>query len=528
MVAPAAQALLAARLLDPACYDHPVRRLHAMETHISHVLLTGDYAYKIKKPLDLGFLDFSALEARRFYCEEEVRLNRRLAPDHYLGVVAITGSPACPKVNGPGVPFEYAVKMRQFPEAALLDRVQAHGKLTAAHADAMAREIAAFHARCARAGTDTPFGSPECILEPAGQNFRQIMPLLSGAGERCRLDALERWSAGEFDRLRQVFTQRKREGFVRECHGDLHLGNMFLDGNEIRAFDCIEFNPDLRWIDVMSEAAFLVMDLYHRDHPDLARRFLNAYLEITGDYAGVEVLRYYLVYRALVRAKIAAIRAGQKDAGKEERRRLRQEFGRYLKLAEAFSRPQAPVLIITFGLSGSGKSALTRALIERLDMVRLRSDVERKRLFGLESAQRSGSGPGAGLYTDDATRRTYDKLIELTRAVLKGGWSAVVDATFLARRWRDRFRDLARELGVCLRILDFQVSETTLRARIARRRQKRRDASEATVEVLEAQLKSREPLGEDERIVTIAVDGERTKDRATIESTLARLRDSQG
>ena len=338
-MAPAAQALLAARLLDPACYDHPVRRLHAMETHISHVLLTGDYAYKIKKPLDLGFLDFSALEARRFYCEEEVRLNRRLAPDHYLGVVAITGSPACPKVNGPGVPFEYAVKMRQFPEAALLDRVQAHGKLTAAHADAMAREIAAFHARCARAGTDTPFGSPECILEPAGQNFRQIMPLLSGAGERCRLDALERWSAGEFDRLRQVFTQRKREGFVRNATATCISETCFSTATK--------FAPS-----TASSSTRFALD--RRDErssvpgdgplpPGPSRPGTPLPQRLPGNHRRLRRRRgaALLVYRALVRAKIAAIRAGQKDAGKEERRRLRQEFGRYLKLAEAFSRPQA-------------------------------------------------------------------------------------------------------------------------------------------------------------------------------------------
>lgn len=522
--AAAAQAALVERLLDPGCYNHPVRGVHRVETHISHVLLTGEFAYKIKKPLDLGFLNFTTLEARRFYCEEEVRLNRRLAPGVYLGVVPVAGTPERPRMNGAGPALDYAVKMRQFPEDMLLDRVEARGELTARHIAAMAREIAAFHGGCARAQQGMAFGSPEHIRRPMEQNFEQIGPLLADAQDISRLEQLRRWSAESFTRLRPLLEERRRAGFVRECHGDLHLGNLFLEGEEIRVFDCIEFNPDFRWIDVMSEVAFLVMDLYHRDHPDLARRFLNAYLELGGDYEGVELLRFYLVYRALVRAKIAAIRAGQEGVGEAERGRDWEEYRRHVRLAGHFSEPEPPLVLITHGLSGSGKTVLSGELLARLNAVRLRSDVERKRLFGWGSTARSGSALNVDWYTPEATRKTYAAMVRAARPILAGGWSLLVDASFLKRWQRELFRALAREMGAPFAILDLRTDAATLRTRVASRERTQQDASEATVEVLEAQMKSREPLAAEELASVIAVDGERATDAAVIEVVVADLR----
>ena len=306
-------------LLDPAGYDHAVQNIHVVETHISWVLLTGPYAYKIKKPVNLGFLDFSTLDKRRFYCEEELRLNRRLAEAIYLGVIPISGSPASPRLNGSGEAIEYAVKMVQFSEEARLDRMLARGKLQAIHIDLLAQELAAFHGRIAIAGNDKPFGNPEHVREPVTQNFIQIRSRLEPS-DQLQLQRLEKWSATAFAELRETFENRKRLGFIRECHGDAHLANMVWHDERVLLFDCLEFSENLRWIDTMSEVAFLTMDLDDRGRADLARRALNAYLEHTGDYEGLVVFGFYQVYRAMVRAKVACIRSCQGDLSDEEKR----------------------------------------------------------------------------------------------------------------------------------------------------------------------------------------------------------------
>ena len=497
---------LIAALQDPRCYPHAVENLHVAETHISWIVLTGPFAYKIKKPVNLGFLDFSTLQARRFYCEEEIRLNRRLAPDLYLEVVPLTGSPDRPIVAGTGTAIEYAVKMRQFRESDLLDRVQARGELIPAHIDMLARTIAAFHESCDRAPAGGAFGSPESVLEPARQNFLQMAQLPSEPADRDLLDRLRIWSEAQGDALREVFAVRQRDGFVRECHGDLHLGNAFLENGVPRLFDCIEFNPNLRWIDVMNEVAFLVMDLQHRDHPDLARRFLNDYLEYTGDYGGLAALPFYLVYRAMVRAKVVLIRSAQPGVGAEERQLDLAEYRRFLRLAERFSAGRRLWVAIAHGLSGSGKSFYAQRLLEHCDAIRIRSDVERKRLSGLAPEAASRSSLGAGLYTAEATRRTYERLSALAATVLDAGWPVIADATFLERSQRDLLRGVASDRGVRFRILDFQAPEALLRERVAQRSGLGGDASEATLSVLEHQLGTAAPLAGDERADTVVMD----------------------
>ncbi len=466
----------------------------------------GPYAYKIKKPVNLGFLDFGTLEARRFYCEEELRLNRRLAAGLYLEVVAITGSSECPKIGGREPVLEYAVKMRQFDEDGLLDRVQARGELLPGHIDALARQIALFHQSCERTPAGATLGSPENILQPARQNFGQILELLADPADRARAERLREWNESTGRALQAVFGDRQRDGFVRECHGDLHLGNVFLENEAIRIFDCIEFNANLRWIDVMSEIAFLVMDLWHRDHPDLARRFLNAYLEQTGDYAGLATLPFYLVYRAMVRAKVALIRSAQPGVSGEEKQLDQSESRRFIGLAEGFSARQPLWIALTHGVSGSGKSFFAQQLLERCDAIRIRSDIERKRSHGLGREAASGSPVGAGLYAEAATRQTYERLAMLAAIILDAGWPVIADATFVERRQRDLFRAEALRRGVPWLILDFRVPDATLRKRIAERADEGRDPSEATLAVLEHQLRSDQPLGDDERAGALEID----------------------
>ena len=499
------QAELIGNLINPACYDHPVGQVQVVETHISKILLAGKFAYKIKKPLELGFLDFSTLRKRLHACHEEVRLNRRLAPDFYLGVVAITGSPAAPHINGSGEAFEYAVKMRWFPPGATLDQLEAQGRLTPRQVETIAATIARFHLQdCARASADEPWGDPQQIWKPVEQNFLQIGPRLADSAGRRQLDALHCWSEAEHARLSPLMISRKRDGFIRECHGDLHLGNLAWVDDQLLVFDCLEFNPELRWIDVMSEVAFCYMDLLQRGHPDWAWLFLNVWLEKTGDYEGLALLRYYAVYRALVRAKVAVLRTEQTSGPAHDV--ACAEASVILKVAETLTCPMPLRLDITHGLSGSGKTTVTRTLMQKPGAIRLRSDVERKRLAGIDTLARSNSGFGQDLYAADVTRRTYEHLAQLAGETLDAGWPVIVDATFIARRQRDLLRERAQSRNVAFHILDFQVPVNILRERIIQRAREARDPSEADLVILQHQIDSEEALATEEQADIVRIE----------------------
>ncbi len=494
------------------------------ETHISSVIVAGDYAYKLKKPVAFGFVDFTTLADRRRYCEAELRLNRRLAPQLYLDVVAITGSPEHPVVDGDGRVLDYAVRMRAFAQEALASHALARGAFAAPHVDMLADDIARFHTRAHVAPRSSPFGSPKQVRAQAMANFDAIRPLLAHAEDAALLHELQQWTQAQCARLQGVLEHRHDERAIRECHGDLHLGNIVLLEGRPCVFDCIEFNDALRWIDVISEIAFLVMDLHERTRSDLAHRFQNAYLEATGDHGGLEVLGLYLAYRALVRAKVAALRGHQLAPG-AARDAAELECRGYLRIAHRFTAAPAPALVITHGVSGSGKTAFTQPLLEFTGAVRIRTDVERKRLAGLAPADHAHA---AHLYGPDSTRRTYERVAALARRVLEAGFIAVVDGTFLARWQRDMLHDVARTLDAPFAILAFDAPEPVLRARIEARNRAGRDASDADLAVLAHQLAAREALSADELAHTLRMPADAAvpdgRSREPWDALLAHLR----
>ncbi len=494
-------------LQDPAVLGGRAGPVEVCQTHMSWVLLAGPHAYKIKKPVEFGFGDFSTLEKRLHSCREELRINRRLAAELYLDLVPITGSPESPQLAGDGPAIEYAVKMKRFPQHSLLGQVLERGELTAEHIDRLVEQIADFHGRIEVDADPGGFGTPEAIRRPMQANFDGLRQRTDNQQLARRLADLRDWSEREFNRRQPVFARRKADGLVRECHGDMHLGNIILWNDALFIFDAIEFNENLRWIDVLSETAFLAMDLEDRGRADFARRALNHYLEITGDYTGTPVLRHYLAYRALVRAKVSNIQLNQKGAGdQQQRQQLRDALLGYVALAERYASPPHPKVTITHGLSGSGKTTGSARLVETAWALRLRSDVERKRLFGLSSGARSGSEVNRDLYSSEATRQCYARLDELAETIVQAGYSVVVDAAFLKQWQRNLLRETAARLKVPFCILDFQADETTLRDRVARREAQGHDASEASLGVLEAQLESAEPLSEGERHDSIRIN----------------------
>lgn len=493
-------------LTDRSVYEHPTTEIAVLQTHISWVVLTGPYAYKVKKPVNLGFVDFSTLAKRYFFCQEELRLNRRLAPQLYLDVVAIYGTPERPRLHGPGAPIEYAVKMVQFAQETLLSHLLDVGTLQVAHIDHLAHEVSAFHARIATADTMSRFGTPEVVYQPVQENFQHLFDTIDDPVRQAHTRELAAWCQRTFAARRPDFIARKRDGFVRECHGDMHLGNMILLDAAVVIFDCLEFNDTLRWIDVASDVAFLIMDLEDRGRPDLAHRFVNGYLEATGDYGLLVPLPFYLTYRAMVRAKVAGIRLGQSDLAAEEAAHMREAFGSYLDLAERYTRPSRPRLWITHGVSGSGKTFSTQRLVEVTGAIRLRSDVERKRLFGLAPLERSTGRSELDLYAPDVTQRTYDHLAQQAARVIEAGFTVLVDATFLKRAQRDAFRRLAAQLGVPFTLLAFRAHAETLRRRVAQRSTQGADASEADLAVLHGQFAALEPLTANEQVYALTID----------------------
>lgn len=487
--------------------------VQVVETHISWVLLAGDLAFKIKKPVNLGFLDFSTLHSRKYYCEEELRLNRRFAPQLYLAVVPITGSPRQPELGGSGPVFEYAVKMRRFDQTAIFDSLISNDRLQPAMLDSLAVGMAALHREAKAASSQDAFGTPDSVIgramesiEAVLQSTQSLTDIPAAARLKSTIESLSNWLDDRMADIQALASARKQSGFVRECHGDLHLGNIALINEQVTLFDCLEFDADLRWIDVMSDVAFVVMDLLFHQRPDLAYRFLNAYLEQSGDYEGLQMLRFYVAYRGLVRAKVAMQRARQLPVGSQEQLLQIEAAHAYALLALEQTRNGAASLMICFGLSGSGKTVISEAILEGLPAIRLRSDVERKRLAGLKPLTRTNSRFGTGLYAADGTAQTYRRLAELTEVIFRAGFSVIVDASFLRSHDRLTFADLAKQLSAAFFVLDVRVDEPTLRCRVQRRLKTGADASEANLEVLERQLTLREPLSDDECKHALMID----------------------
>jgi uncharacterized protein len=478
------------------------------ETHISWVLVTDEIAYKFKKSLQFDFVDFSTLEKRHFYCQEELRLNQRLAPDLYLGVITVTGSTEQPLIDGSGAPIEFGVKMRAFPQQALWSQRLATGALSAMEIDGLAKKIAWFHQETASASTDSEWGTSDLIHRTADDNLSEITSLFKEPEQLQQVNQITAWQDEQHHKLSHLFEKRKRSGMIKECHGDLHSGNILTSNDQVAVFDCIEFNPSLRWIDVINDIAFIGMDLECHGKRNLAARLLNGYLEITGDYEGVSLLSYYQIQRALVRSKVSLLRAGQLDTDAQKAVLLERQAREYLAYSVQRTMPAPTALMITHGYSGSGKSMFSRSLVELVGAIQIRSDVERKRLHGLSAASNAAAVFGAGLYQPAVTEKTYRHLLQLARNVIGAGLPVIVDAAFLKKEQRLLFKNLAHDLGVPFLIFDLHAKEATLRQRIESRKKLGQDPSDAGLEVLAHQIAEHDPLSVDEMTNAIVVDCE--------------------
>ncbi|MGH8465317.1 MAG: AAA family ATPase, partial [Pseudomonas sp.] len=437
----------------------------------------------------------------------------------YLDVLPITGSAEAPQLGGEGEPIEYALKMRQFPQSQMLSTLQANGELTAEHIDQMAGQIARFHLDAPKVAVEHPLGTPDAVMAPVSQNFEQIRPFLSDKADLEQLDALQAWAEDNFKRLHGLFEARKAEGFIRECHGDIHLGNATLIDGKVVIFDCIEFNEPFRLTDVYADVGFLAMDLEDRGLKSLSRRFVSQYLELTGDYAGLELLNFYKAYRALVRAKVALFSMGA-DADAVQRATTLRTYRNYANLAESYSAIPSRFLAITHGVSAVGKSHVAMRLVDALGAVRLRSDVERKRLFGEQAAASAGQLQ-AGIYSEDASLATYAHLHTLAETVLRAGFPVVIDATYLKHAQRQAAAHVASETGVPFLILDCNAPDAVIASWLAQRQAERNDPSDATLDVIKAQHASRDPLSTEEQLLSKRVE---TNESGSLDQLVKQIR----
>lgn len=492
-------------IYDPGMYPHPVSEIHLMETHISWIILTGDWVYKLKKPVNFGFVDFSTLELRHAACDEELRLNRRTAPLIYDSVVALAEDADCPQFGASGPVIEYAVRLRQFRQEELLEHRLARNELSIEEIDSLACAVADLHRQAAVASVDSRYGSPQSIKSAVEKCLEHLADDALPESLRSQVGPLAEWTRQEWSRLHERFLRRKAEGRVRECHGDLHLGNLVRHQGKPVLFDCLEFNPDLRWIDVMSDLAFLVMDLCDKHAESLAWRVLNRWLEQTGDYDGLSVLRYYGAYRALVRAKVAALRLGQQGLSDTEEKHQHELLESYVQLALQSTKASPSAIVLMHGVSGSGKSFLAKQLVPELGAIQIRSDVERKRLCAKDGKSLPAEST-PGTYTAESIQKTYDHLKSLAKIIVANGYPVIVDATFSRQINRKEFEDLARELNVPFVIVSCNAHVDVLQKRITQRQQSKCDPSEADTNVLAQQLATAEPLSDQELEIAICVD----------------------
>ncbi|KVD80585.1 aminoglycoside phosphotransferase [Burkholderia sp. ABCPW 14] len=486
-----------ATLRRASTYPHPAGHIARIETHISVVYLAGRFAYKRLKPFDFGFANFSGLAARRRACEAELALNRPLAEPIYVAVRPIVRRARGLRVGGAGVAVDHVVKMRRFDERMLFSQRLAHGELGAPDIDAAATRLAAYHLHAPRDVPQRAYGSAHELRKQIEDVFTPLERALGPALPA----SLRAWCLRRCDALAAHLDARRADGYVRACHGDLHLDNVVKHGRDALMFDCIDFDDALRWIDVINDLSFLLMDLHAHRRADLAHRLLNRWLDETGDFAGLAALPLYVAYRALVRALVATMRAGGDDAARNAHR---ERARAYIDVAAHAARARRPCLLLCHGYSGSGKSVASRALANVSGAIRLSSDSERKRArpFTAVDARRLP----ASAYTPQQIDAQYERLRALARDVLRAGYTALVDATFLARARRANFVALAQAQQVPVFILDFRASRACLERRVDARAAAQSDRSDAGAAVLATQLATADPLDAGERARTIGFD----------------------
>jgi aminoglycoside phosphotransferase family enzyme/predicted kinase len=480
-------------LLKPAAYPEKAGKIELMQTQMSFVFLTEEFVYKVKKAVDLGFLDYTTLENRRFFCQKEIELNRRLCPEAYLGVVPVTQDKGAIRIGGRGETIEYAVKMRRLPQQRMMNVLLADNKVSAEMIAGVAKKLAAFHKEAETSPEIGAFGQIKAITRNTDENFDQTEKYIGKTISKDSYRRIKDYTDGFVENNAPLFNKRIKEGRIRDCHGDLHAAHIcFADG--ICIYDCIEFNDRFRYCDVASEMAFLAMDLDHYGRADLSRALVKAYVAESGDKEMIKLLGFYKSYRAYVRGKVESFKLDDPYISKGEKEETQAIAASYFDLARAYTRAKS-MLFITVGLVGTGKSTLAQALARRLGLVVIASDVTRKQLAGVPLTEHRFNGFDGGIYSAELSRETYDKLFSGAGGILGEGGSVVLDASFIKAEERLKAKKLAEEAGADFFIIECRLDEANIKRRLEKRL-KEGSVSDGRWEIYRPQKEAFDPVRE--------------------------------
>ncbi|MGA2284738.1 MAG: AAA family ATPase [Dehalococcoidia bacterium] len=495
-------------LLLPSTYPHPVERVELIQTHISYVFLAGEYVYKVKKPVDMGFLDYTTLEERKFYCEEEVRLNRRLCPDAYLGVEAVTMKDGAIILGGTGEVVDYAVKMKRLPQERMMERLLERGAITSEMLERLTAKLASFHAEAETSEYIQSFGKKDAVAANWRENFDQSEPYIGRTLSREQFEKIHAYVDRFLAEDAWLLENRVADGRIRDCHGDLRTNAVCFE-NGICVFDCIEFNERFRYADTASDLAFLAMDVDFRGQPALSDEMVGLYLAQSLDTTLPLVLHFYKCYRAFVRGKVDGFQLDQPEIPVEQKAAAAEGARRYFALAEMYASRTTPAAVIAMvGVTGSGKSYLAHALASRLGAVVISSDVTRKRLAGLDPMRQQPEPIDSGIYSPEMTELTYAEMLLQAVPFLSRAKPVILDASFLSRQIRQRANQFAERAGVPFLAVECLAGEPLVRQRLQRRRRSAVwSPSDGRWEVYQAQLTRAEPLLELPEESRLALDG---------------------
>ena len=481
-------------LLNANSYPHRPRRVRLVQTHSSFVFIVPPFVYKVKKPVNFGFLNFSTLEKRRYFCAREIALNRRLCPKMYLAVVPISRKAGRFMFGEGDHVVEYAVKMRKLSDRYFLDRLVERDEVVPGDLDRIAIALNTFYQAQAPTQEIESWGRIDRLKISTDENFRQTQEFLGQTLSRAAYETICFYTNRSYVTQRRLFESRLREKWIRDCHGDLHLEHIHITPRALHIYDCIEFNDRFRYVDVANDAAFLAMDLDYEGRSDLADYFVRKVAAALNDSGMPRLMHFYKCYRAYVRGKVESLHSIAHAAPEAERQASAERARRYFRLALQYAVAGShPLVLVVMGRIASGKSTLANALANELGWKVFSSDRIRKELAGFPLFERSGDAARSRLYSSAMTQKTYDKLLGMAVEEVRQRRSVILDATFAQRVHREQLRRCLTSAGIRFRFMEAQAADAAVKQRLKARATRPDEVSDARVEDFEMLIRLYEP-----------------------------------